>query len=114
MRRWGTGATEETYERRSEHAYPRIVPPRRPRRCGTTGAAAQIDTARPALHTARMSVFLNESQQVPAPSLGEQELADSALTLLAQSNLWPSLHLGPAGLETALDRPWTLYWSTRL
>lgn len=61
-----------------------------------------------------MSVSLDASKQVPAPHLDEQELADSALVLLAQSSLWPALRLAPAGLETARERPWTLYWSTRL
>lgn len=61
-----------------------------------------------------MSGPLNESQQAAAACLAEDELADSSLTLLAQSSLWPSLRLATAETTTARDHPWTVYWSTRL
>lgn len=56
----------------------------------------------------------NESQPVPAPCLDEDELADASLSLLAQPDLWPSLRMAPGSTAFAQDRPWTLYWSTRL
>lgn len=57
---------------------------------------------------------LNALQQVAAPCLGEDELAGSSLSLLAQAGRWPSLRLAPADAAAARDRPWTTYWSTRL
>jgi LuxR family maltose regulon positive regulatory protein len=46
--------------------------------------------------------------------LSEQELAAATLGLLVQPALWSSLRLEVSVDDSAFDRPWTTYWSTRL
>ncbi|MEK8032654.1 bacterial transcriptional activator domain-containing protein [Ideonella sp. DXS29W] len=49
-----------------------------------------------------------------ALALTEQQLAASALGLLAQPALWTQLHLPAATTASAADSPWTTYWATRI
>ena len=50
----------------------------------------------------------------PTPCLSEEELATSALALVAQPTLWPALQLAEVLDCKPLQTPWRSYWTTLL